>query len=138
MLAAVVCAVLCVARGYEAIAQWIHAQEKSLWYRLGYFRTPPKEGAFRYLLNMLDPEQLEQALRDWIAPHAEVEPDEMALLAINGKTLCKTLGQHGKSVHLLSLFDQQTGCVLSQLTVAEKTNEIKAAPEILQTLALEG
>lgn len=36
MLATIVCAVLCGARGYEAIAQWIHAQDKSLWYLLGY------------------------------------------------------------------------------------------------------
>jgi len=138
MLATVVCAVLCGARGYEAIAQWIHAQEKSVWYQLGYFRTPPKEGAFRYLLNKMDPEQLEQALRTWITPHAEVDPQAMACLAIDGKTLCKTLDRHGKSVHLLSLFDQQTGCVLSQMPVSGKTNEIKTAPEILQTLVLEG
>jgi len=35
MLATVVCAVLCGARGNESIAQWIHAQEKSIWYLLG-------------------------------------------------------------------------------------------------------
>jgi hypothetical protein len=138
MLATVVCAVLCGARGYEAIAQWIHAQEKSVWYLLGYFRTPPKEGAFRYLLNKMDPEQLEEALRIWIAPHAEVDPQGMACLAIDGKTLCKTLDRHGKAVHLLSLFDQQTGCVLSQMPVSGKTNEITTAPEILQKLVLEG
>lgn len=33
---------------------------------------------------------------------------------------------------------QQTGCVLSQMPVSEKTNEINTAPEILQMLVLEG
>ena len=38
MLATVVRAVLSVARGYEAIAQWIHLQEPWLWHLLGYYR----------------------------------------------------------------------------------------------------
>ena len=41
MLASIVCAVLCGARGYEAIAQWIHAQVPEVWYLLGYYRRPP-------------------------------------------------------------------------------------------------
>lgn len=135
MLATVVCAVLCGARGYEAIAQWIHLQPKELWYLLGYFRTPPTGGAFRYLLSKLDPAALEQVLRDWIGGETESAPDGLAL---DGKTLCSTLAEHERSVQLLALFDQQTGCVLSQLQVPLDTNEEKAALLILRTLALEG
>lgn len=135
MLATVVCAVLCGARGYEAIAQWIHLQPKELWYLLGYFRTPPTGGAFRYLLSKLDPAALEQVLRDWIGGGTESAPDGLAL---DGKTLCSTLAEHERSVQLLALFDQQTGCVLSQLQVPLDTNEEKAALLILKTLALEG
>ncbi len=138
MLATVVCAVLCGARGYEAIAQWIHLQPKELWYLLGYFRTPPTGGAFRYLLSKLDPTVLEQVLRDWIASDAEVVKGELACLAIDGKTLCSTLGEHGRSIQLLSLFDQRTGCVLSEMQVPTNTNEAKAAVPILKTLVLEG
>ena len=138
MLATVVCAVLSGARGYEAIAEWIHAQLCEVWYLLGYFRTPPTGGAFRYLLTKLDPEMLEQALRQWIAEHATIASEELAALAIDGKTLCSTLAEHGRSVALLSLFDQSTGCVLSQMEVPDDTNEAKAALPILKTLALEG
>lgn len=135
MLATVVCAVLCGARGYEAIAQWIHLQPKELWYLLGYFRTPPTGGAFRYLLSKLDPEALEQVLRDWIGE--EPVPQQQSL-ALDGKTLCSTLAEHERSVQLLALFDQQSGCVLSETQVPTDTNEAKAALDILKTLVLEG
>ena len=61
MLATIVCAVLCGARGFDAIAQWIHSQRAELWYLLGYFRRPPTSGAYRYLLTKLSPDVLERA-----------------------------------------------------------------------------
>ena len=86
----------------------------------------------------LDPEALEQVLRNWIAPEAEVQEHDLACLAIDGKTLCSTLAEHGRSVQLLGLFDQRTGCVLSEMQVSIDTNEAKAALPILKTLVLEG
>lgn len=138
MLATVVCAVLCDARGYEAIAQWIHAQLPEAWHALGYFRRPPTGGAFRYLLSKLDPASLEQTLRQWMADQSGADDAELRSTAIDGKTLCSTLAEHQRSIQLLSLFDQQSGCVLSQMQVPTSTNEAKAALEILQTLVLTG
>lgn len=138
MLATVVCAVLWGARGYEAIAQWIHAQFPEVWYLLGYHRRPPTGGAFRYLLSKLDPETLEQVLRDWIVEQTDIAVRELDALAIDGKTLCSTLGEHGRSIQLLSLFDHHTGCILSQMQVPTHTNEAKAALSLLQSLVLEG
>ena len=65
MLAAVVCAVLAGARGYRPIAQWLHAQEVSVWHALGFTRRPPKFGAFRKLLMWLSWQSFEVALREW-------------------------------------------------------------------------
>ena len=138
MIATIVCATLCGARGYQAISGWIHAQLPEVWYMLGYFRNPPKQGAFRYLMTLVDPAELEQALRDWIAEHTDFETDELDALALDGKTICSTLAQHGRSLQLLSLFDNQTGCVLSQMPVPSDTNEAKASLDILKTLVLEG
>lgn len=138
MLATVVCAVLCGARGYEAIAQWIHAQLPEVWYLLGYYRRPPTGGAFRYLLSKLDPAALEQVLRAWIVEQTDVTLQELDALALDGKTLCSTLAEHGRSIQLLSLFDNRTGCVLSQMKVPLETNEAKAALSLLQSLVLQG
>jgi hypothetical protein len=54
MLAAVCCAILCGARGFKPIAQWLHDQDLALVHALGFTRTPPKWGAFRKLLITLD------------------------------------------------------------------------------------
>ena len=138
MLATVICAVLCGARGYEAIAQWIHAHEPAVWHLLGYFRRPPTAGAFRFLLQKLDPTVLEHVLTEWINEHCQINGDELQPLAIDGKTLCSTLAEHERSIQLLSTFDNHTGCVLSQMQVPTDTNETKAALEILKSLVLQG
>lgn len=139
MLATVVCGVLCGARGYEAIAAWVHAQEPRVWYWLGYFRRPPCANAFRNLLMSVDPVSLEQAVSQWIMQALPVgEADSLEAVAMDGKSLCGALDAHGRTLHLLSLFDQRTGYVLSQMQVGDRTNEIKAAPELLRTLVLKG
>jgi hypothetical protein len=138
MLAAVVCAMLCGARGYSAIVQWLHALPVPWWHRLGFTRRPPKDHAFRGLLAGISPEAFEAAIRSWV--HAALGEalleDELRAIALDGKTLRGSFSQHQRAVHLLSLFDQRTGCVLSQQRVDEKTNEHKAALELLKTIVL--
>jgi hypothetical protein len=140
MLASIVCAMLQGARGYAAISEWLHAQDVDMHHALGFFRRPPKEGAFRKLLMAVSPEHFEKALAAWMKYCLGV-PDVDAPLqavAMDGKTLCGTLEPHQRAVHLLSLLDQQTGCVLSQSRVNAKTNEHKGASELLRTVVLEG
>jgi hypothetical protein len=140
MLASVVCAILQGARGYAAIAQWVHAQDVALWHALGFTRRPPKEGAFRKLLMALSPTHFEQVLHDWCRYCLGMPAWETSLsaVAMDGKTLCQTLQPHERAVHLLSLLDQRSGCTLSQARVDAKTNEHKAALELLLSLVLEG
>ena len=140
MLATVVCAILSGARGYVGIADWIHLQGLKVWHWLGFFRKPPTRNTFRNLLMALPPEPFEAALRRWIAEFLPLSAESAALqpMAIDGKSLCGTLTAHQRSIHLLAILDQQTGCVLSQQQVAPYTNEAKAALELLRTLVLKG
>lgn len=137
MLAATVCGLMCGARGYSAIAQWLHCQPVEVWHLLGFTRRPPKWKAFRDLLIRINPDDLERVVREWTGGRV-VRSEPLDAVALDGKTLCGTLAAHGRSVHLLSLFDQRTGCVLSQMEVPGDTNEAKAALTILKTLVLEG
>lgn len=140
MLATVVCGLLTGARGFEAIAAWIHAQPCEVWWRLGYFRKPPCANALRKLLAAISPEVLEAAVRRWIGGVLGEVPmgDTLQAVALDGKSLCNTLSTHGRTVHLLAVFDQQTGCVLTQQVVDDKTNEIPVARELLPTINLRG
>jgi hypothetical protein len=140
MLAAVAVAILCGQRGYAGIADWLRLQPPQVWHRLGFWRKPPTRNAFRKLLMRILPEAMEQALRLWAAAllGEPLPEDPLQPVAMDGKSLCGTLQQHARAVHLLSLLDQHTGCVLSQLAVDSKTNEAKTALEILDTIALRG
>lgn len=140
MMAAIVCAVLSGARGYAAIAQWVRAQPAAVWHLLGFRRRPPTRNAYRALLLRLRSEEFERAIREWVGAYlGETVSDEMlSAVAMDGKTLCGTLSAHRRAVHLLALYDQRTGSVLSQRAVDPKTNEPKAALELLKTVVLKG
>ena len=140
MLATFVCAALQGARGYLATAQWIHAQDVALWHELGYRRKPPKLGAFRKLLMAIPAEQFEAAVRNWVRQClGDPDPDgPLQPVAMDGKSLRGTLKGLERVIHLLSILDQATGCTLSQTRVDDRTNEAKAALELLRTLVLKG
>ena len=140
MLAAVVCGILSGARGYQTLVEWLHDLPVEFWHFLGFTRRPPKKDAFRDLLMKLEPERLEQALSEWISQDLDLDSEQQGAqgLSFDGKTLCGTLRPFARAVHLLSAVDHRTGCVLSQCRVDEKTNEHKAALQLLQTLVLEG
>lgn len=139
MLATVVCAVLQGARGYWAVYQWIHCQEARLWHALGYFRRPPSANTFRSLLMAIPPGEFEGAVQHWVAHHVAAPGEDMLeAVAIDGKTLCGSLERHARAIHLLSVMDHRTGCTLSQTRVDGKTNEAKAALELLLGLVLKG
>lgn len=57
---------------------------------------------------------------------------------MDGKTLRGSRCALRPAGHLLSVFDQATGRVLSQAPVGDKTNEPKAARALLEALVLEG
>jgi len=57
--------------------------------------------------------------------------------AIDGKDV-RGARAHGKHTHLVSLVRHETGYTLGQTAVAEKSNEITAAPRLLRTLTLQG
>ena len=140
MLTATIGGVLCGARGYESLVEWLHELPVDVWHWMGYTRTPPKKDCFRDLLMRLDPDALEQALRTWITQELGLSDSAEALsgVSLDGKTLCGTLRAFAPAIHLLAAVDHQTGCVLSQGRVSGQTNEHKAALDLLQTLVLKG
>lgn len=140
IMATMVCGILCGHRGYRSIAEWIALQDRKVWWLLGYFRKPPCANALRNLMMSLEPAVLEETVRRWVESQLGKSVDEAKLsaVALDGKSLCGVLNAHGRTLHLLSLFEQETGCVLSQMEVDGKTNEITVAPQLLETIVLKG
>ena len=139
MLATVVCAILCGARGCVGIAEWIRFQSPNVWHWLGFFRKPPTHNAFRNLLMALPPERFEAALRRWIAEILPPPVENAALqpVALDGKGLCGTPTAHQRSIHLLAMLDQQNQLHwVRGATFGEDHSRIRTghAPEIFAAL----
>ena len=143
ILAVAICAVLCGARSYVAIAEWAARCSQNLLKRLGCRRdphsaryTPPSEPTIRRVLQSIDAEQTDRALAGWLR---RLDKDlEGNALAIDGKTLRGAQRLGGGQVHLLSAVLHGSGVILGQCEVAEKSNEIPAAPQLLGELDLRG
>lgn len=139
MLAAILCGMLAGNRGCDSIAQWLRWQGAKVWHRLGFYRRPPCANTFRNLLAKVPPEVLEQKLLAWMQNVLPDCPAEMPRpTSLDGKSVKGALCGHDRCLHLLALFDQQTGGVMSQLAMPPDTNEHKAALALLERTVLKG
>lgn len=144
MLAAVVCAVMSGYTSYAAIAQWIHSKQVAFWHLIGFTRRPPKEDAFRKLLNRLDPQEVEQVLRGWLeqvdglAGGDDSTSSLLQLESLDGKSLRGTRGTWERARQVITLMDNATGRIREEIAVSLETNENKTAVELLKSLLLKG
>jgi hypothetical protein len=95
----------------------------------------------RLIIQGVDPAALEAAFRRHaltiLTPPAS---DEWVAIAIDGKTLRGSFDAFSdrKAAHMLSALRQADQIVLGHLMVDEKSNEIPAAPELIEALGLKG
>jgi hypothetical protein len=146
VLGLVCCAVLCGARGYDAIGQWAGDQDLSFIHRLGFTRRPPKSGGVRKVLIALSRTAWEAALTRWadtvLGRPLRVDETPPQACARDGKTARGSFDGLNKAVHLLSLVAHESGLTIAQTEVphggVDQTKEHKTALRRLQGLVLEG
>jgi predicted transposase YbfD/YdcC len=136
LLSLVSVALLAGQRSLEAIAQFGRDHGAPLAHALGFRsgRTPCK-ATLSNLLRRLDGAAFERVLLRWL--HARC-PDLGDRLALDGKTLRGTAGYEVLGAHLLTAYAPQVAAVVGQLRIDGKTNEHKAALELLGILPLRG
>lgn len=141
MLALACSAMLCGYRSYTAIAEWGRHYGEPLVRALGFTRRPPCAATLHAVFRRVDREVLEAKLGVWaeglLMGRATPEGPEDAV-AIDGKTLRGSQKQGAPGAHLLSAFAHRLGLTLAQQAVADKTNEIPVALELLRHVVLEG
>ena len=100
-------------------------------------RAPSNMTYRRVLQDSLQPEELEELIRQYQQNH--LEDGEEVVFSMDGKTLKGTIpGGELRGTHLLSIFVPQQGLVLVEAEVDRKENEIVVAPKILQQVNLSG
>jgi predicted transposase YbfD/YdcC len=128
---------LCRAEDWDEIE--FMAREQLDWLRrfLPFESGIPQAQTYRRLFATLDPKALEAAFSNWVSSLQSVLA---GVIAIDGKTLCGSKKESsGKgALHVLSAYAHEAGLVIAQRAVGEKSNEITAIPDLLDSLVLNG
>jgi len=133
----------------SGVAEWARLRGEWLGQELGLERTSFRCAAtYTNVLKQLDEEEVTSILRHFFTRLAspkqvsvpptleqlQAHQEQTWQVALDGKPLRGTL-KHGRAdqeaVHLLSLYEEQTGTLLSQRQVQSKENESSAAPDLL-------
>ena len=121
-------------RDYDA--QFARDHGRELADALGFtHRKLPCKATLSNLFRRMDVLAVEDALARWIRLR---HPDFGEQLALDGKTLRGSKDGEAPGVHLLALYAPEVAGVVAQIRVDGKTNEHKAALELLGVLDLEG
>lgn len=137
MIGIILCAVIAGANGISDIHHYAESKHEWLGKWLDIPPDTPSYSAFWWLLVRVDPAQCEQLFRKWINTLNPAELKE--IVAVDGKRVRGASQKGPKSVlHMVSAWSSARGLVLGQLKTEEKSNEITAIPELIDSLDIAG
>lgn len=133
-----VCAVVCGADDFVAIAEFGRSKRKFLEKFLDLSAGIPSHDRFNAIFREIKPAEFEKCLLNWIVALHEVTDGQV--VAIDGKTLRRSFDTaSGKAaIHMVSAWATANHISLGQIVVDEKSNEITAIPKLLEMLELSG
>jgi len=97
----------------------------------------PSHDTYNRVFSAINPKEFESCFINWTQDVCHLTKGEV--IAIDGKTARGSSKEVGKkAVHIVSAWACENKMVLGQVKVDEKTNEIKAIPELLEWLNIKG
>ena len=138
IVAITICAVMAGADDWVEIADYAKAKED--WFKT-FLELPggiPSHDTFGRVMSLIEPEEFGKCLGNWIR---EVFPAQgQGIIAIDGKTARRSHDRaNGKSaIHMVSAWAVHNHLILGQVKTEDKSNEIKAIPELLNVIDVQG
>ncbi len=132
------CAMMCGFDTWSEIA--LFAQEREKWFKrwLTLANGVPSHDTFNRIFAIMPASTLQSLFQEWV-DHILKKEGLSGQLAVDGKALRATAkGRGANRIHTVNVWSTELGLCLGQQKVEKKSNEIKAIPELLQLLALEG
>jgi hypothetical protein len=137
VLGLVALAMLMGRKSLKSIARFGRQHGTPLAHALGFRRgTTPAVSTLSRTLRRFDAPQLEAIMSRWI--RGRTTPTTFEHISIDGKTLRGSRDGEIPGQHLVAAYAPEVAAVLAQVRVDSKTNEHKAALELLGILPLQG
>lgn len=134
----ILCAIIAGANTITDIHQYAEVQYKWLKRWLPLPKKSPGYKVFWWMLVRLAPSHTESIFREWIST---LNPEDLKkIIAIDGKRVKgASKGKTSKSLlHMVSAWSSSRGLILGQVKTEEKSNEITAIPELIESLDVSG
>jgi len=96
----------------------------------------PSEATFRRLIATIRAESLERIYREWVRPY--VGGCYGKQVCIDGKSVRGTNRRGAMKLHMISMWVREDGISLGQIKTEEKSNEITAIPQLLDSVDIRG
>jgi predicted transposase YbfD/YdcC len=140
VLSIIVLGSMCDRNDADAIAQWAIVREDWLKTFLPLPNGVPSQDSLLRVMAIVDHRELELALIEWASRFTARIPRTEMQLALDGQTQRRSgSGVSGEgSIHTVSAVLCRVGLCIGQRKTEAKSNEITAAPELLQLLDIRG
>lgn len=134
LLLAIAAAVISGARSLTTITEWVaDAYDRGV---LALWRRAPSIATLHRIIAGIDAAAFDAAVSSWIAARARstTAHSDLEAIAVDGKEVRGAKHAGGTKTVLMAGLDHDTGTVLAQESVHEKTNEITHLPGLLDSL----
>ena len=123
---------------WEDIEEYADIKRKWLKEYLPLKNGIPSADTLRRVFERIKPTELEEAYRQWVLPY--VGGCLQKQISIDGKTIRGASNKRGtkSKLHIVSAWVHEDGISLGQIKTDEKSNEITAIPQLLNTLDIKG
>jgi predicted transposase YbfD/YdcC len=131
-----ICAVICGAEEWSEIELFGKAKKK--WFK-SFLQLPngiPSHDTFARVFSRLNPAEFHKCFLSWL--DYLKSSTSLDIIAIDGKTVRNSFDKASSkaAIHMVSAWSSNNSCVLGQVKVDEKSNEITAVPKLLEVLEL--
>ena len=131
-----VSAVCTGARSFAAIGQWAKEMSPEIATKLKISRIP-ETSTIRRVLSQLDANSFDALLGAWLWLRCKSQHG-LNVLSFDGKSIRGARARGAQAAHLLAGLTHNTGTVIAQTSVSDKTNEIPLLRNLLKHLAIAG
>ncbi|MBE9056163.1 ISAs1 family transposase [Sphaerospermopsis sp. LEGE 08334] len=133
-----ICAVICGVDSWVLMEAYGKKKEKWLKKFLELPNGIPSHDTFARVFARIEPQQFQNCFLSWIKSINKITEGEV--IAIDGKTLRHSYdkGKEKGAIHMVSAWATTNSLVLGQCKVDEKSNEIRAIPELIKVLDIAG